>query len=290
MAEPGELRLAQEDGSPPATLAHGGAPGESGVSVLRVRFSGGMHLAATMQRHLVCFQVTSSPSRFDCRMADRTLLHEPPSGSLAICPAGIDCAADATGCVDATLIAVEPARLALVAAQEEVLEAQLLERLVGYDQPLLDLAVSLAFESASDYPNGPLFWNEVADEFVDGLVARHTVEPPRRSRGMLGKNVLQRIKDHVFANLEGPIEVATLATIAGRSPFHFARVFRRSVGMSPHRYVVHLRLERAIELVREGRSSLAEIAARTGFADQSHLSRWTRRVHGISLTQLSGGP
>jgi AraC family transcriptional regulator len=56
--------------------------------------------------------------------------------------------------------------------------------------------------------------------------------------------------------------------------------------MTPHRYVVHLRLQRAIELVREGQSSFAEIAARTGFADQSHLSRWVRRVRGVSLSQL----
>jgi AraC family transcriptional regulator len=57
--------------------------------------------------------------------------------------------------------------------------------------------------------------------------------------------------------------------------------------MTPHRYVVHLRLQRAIELLRDGRSSLAEIAARTGFADQSHLSRWVRRVHGVSLRRMA---
>jgi AraC family transcriptional regulator len=56
--------------------------------------------------------------------------------------------------------------------------------------------------------------------------------------------------------------------------------------MTPHRYIVHLRLQTAIELVRSGRSGLAEIAIRTGFADQSHLSRWVRRVHGVSLTRL----
>ena len=43
----------------------------------------------------------------------------------------------------------------------------------------------------------------------------------------------------------------------------------------------------AVELVREGLSGLAEVAARTGFADQSHLSRWARRVHGVPLTQLA---
>jgi AraC family transcriptional regulator len=64
-------------------------------------------------------------------------------------------------------------------------------------------------------------------------------------------------------------------------------MFTRTIGMTPHRYIVCLRLRRAIELVREGQSGLAEIAARTGFADQSHLSRWVRRVHGVTLTQLA---
>jgi AraC family transcriptional regulator len=99
--------------------------------------------------------------------------------------------------------------------------------------------------------------------------------------------VLDRLRDYVLAHLDEPIEVEALAGIAGRSPFHFTRVFTKSVGTTPHRYVVHLRLRRAIELVREGRSGLAEIAVRTGFADQSHLSRWAKRVHGVTLMQLA---
>jgi AraC-like DNA-binding protein len=121
----------------------------------------------------------------------------------------------------------------------------------------------------------------------DGLLTRHTSRLGYRARGAFGKELLDQLKDYVVAHLDEPIEVAALARIAGRSPFHFTRVFTRSVGMTPHRYVVHLRLQQAIELVRDGQSSLAEIAARTGVADQSHLSRWVRRVHGVSLTQLA---
>jgi AraC family transcriptional regulator len=283
----GDLALAQQDGGLPTTLAAGSAPGESGLAVINVRFQGSFHLTATLRRHLVCFQwplVRQTP--FECRMADRRLSHQPPAGSLAICPAGIDCAADAEGSVDAILVAIEPRQLALAAAEDSALEAQLIERLSGYDQALLDLARLLALESVYDYPNGPLFWNEVASTFIDGLIAGHTSVLKSRSRGLLGKDVLERIKGYVVAHLGEPIEVAALAKLAGRSPFHFSRVFSRSVGMSPHRYVVHLRLQRAIELVRDGRSGLAEIAAHTGFADQSHLSRWVRRVHGVPLTQL----
>ena len=83
-----------------------------------------------------------------------------------------------------------------------------------------------------------------------------------------------------------PIEVAKLAAIAGRSSFHFTRIFARTVGVTPHRYIVHLRLQCAIELIRDRQHGLAEIALRTGFSDQSHLTRWMQRVHGASLTQL----
>jgi AraC family transcriptional regulator len=219
-------------------------------------------------------------------MADRVLRHEPAAGSLAICPAGIDCAADADQGADILLVAIDPRRFALAAAEASPVQVQLMERMSGYDGPLLDQARRLASESATDYPNGPLFWDEIASGFIDGLIARHTSASESRARGTLGKDMLKRLKDYVLAHLDEPIEVTTLANLAGLSPFHFSRVFARSVGLTPHRYIVHLRLQQAIALLRDGRFGLAEIAVRAGFADQSHLSRWVRRVHGATLTQL----
>ena len=140
-------------------------------------------------------------------------------------------------------------------------------------------------ECAADYPRGALFWNEAANRFVNTLVARHTSEP-KPSDGVLDAAMLGRLRDYLMAHLDEPIDVATLAHMTKRSQFHFSRVFHRSVGVSPYRYIVYLRLRRAVELIREGRLGLAEIAASTGFADQSHLSRWVRRVHGVSPTQL----
>jgi AraC family transcriptional regulator len=199
----------------------------------------------------------------------------------------MNCAADSEDTFDSVLVAIDPGQLALAAAEESAFEARLTGCLSGYDQALLDLARALVSEGTSSYPNGPLFWNDVADRFIGGLIARHSKEPKIRVRGTLGKHVLAQFKEYVTAHLDEQIEVATLANIAGRSPFHFTRVFARSVGVTPHRYVVHLRLQRATELVREGRFGLTKIAATIGFADQSHLSRWVRRVHGVALSQLS---
>jgi AraC family transcriptional regulator len=286
MVDIDELHLAQANGSRPTMETNGSAPGESGVSILRLRFQDGAHFSATPRQHLIWFQ-TSPPVRFDCRIAGRTLRHEARADQLTICPAGIDCAADAEDSSSAILVAIDPGHLALAAAEESSLDAQLIERFSDRDRRLLELARILLLESADDYPNGPLFWNDVASGFIGNLVARHTSASERRKRGALRQDVLNRLKDYVVAHLDEPIEVAALAKIAACSPFHFSRVFTRSVGMTPYRYVVRLRLQRATELIRGGRMGLAEVAARTGFADQSHLSRWVRRVHGVSLTKLA---
>jgi AraC family transcriptional regulator len=116
-----------------------------------LRFLQGLHFRATTQQHLVWFQ---SPVQIECRMADRTLWQETPAGSLAICPAGMDCAADAGQNVDAIIVAIDPAKLALAAAKDWTPEAQLIERLCGYDEALLGLARILVAESADDYRGG----------------------------------------------------------------------------------------------------------------------------------------
>jgi AraC family transcriptional regulator len=282
----GQVSWVQKDGGPPVLGDAESPPGESGVRVLRARFEGGAHFSATTQQHMVYFQM-SPYLRLDCRMAGRALEHETVTGALAICPAGIDCSADTDANADMLVLAIRPGHLTLAAAEDAAIDARLNERLSGYDQNLFCAARCLAAESAAGYPNGPLFWNETSDRLIGGLLNGHTSKPAKPARGRLHPRVLQRIRDHVLSHLAEPIEVAELAALAGRSPFHFSRVFTRSVGMTPYRYVVHLRLQAALQRVRDGRMGLAEIAADTGFSDQSHLSRWIRRVHGVAPSALA---
>jgi AraC family transcriptional regulator len=144
----------------------------------------------------------------------------------------------------------------------------------------------LAAECADGYPNGPLFWNGMASTFIEGLLVRHTSKFQSLPPGRLHKQAIRRLRDYIVEHLNEQIEAGALAKIVDLSTFHFTRVFARSVGLTPHRYVVHLRLQRAFELMRDGRHSLADIAAATGFADQSHLSRWFKRVNGVSPSEI----
>jgi AraC family transcriptional regulator len=284
-----ELRLAQADGGLPTVVAAGSAPGESGVFVFSPRFHGGAHVSATPRLHHICFLLTPCAHVYS-RIADQALSYEPPRGSLAICPAGADYTADGHGsaeAIEAIIVAIDPGQFALAAAEGSAFEAELIERFSGRDRALFDVARSLAAECADGFPNGPLFWNGMASTFIESRLVRHTSKFKGLPRGRLDKQVLGRLRDYIVAHLDEHIEASALAEIDGRSPFHFTRVFARSVGMTPYRYVVHLRLQRALEMMRDGRHGLADIAAATGFADQSHLSRWVRRVHGVSPSELT---
>jgi AraC family transcriptional regulator len=162
----GQIFSAQKDGSPPTILAGGRAPGESGVSVVSLRYKGGAHFRVCLLQHLVAFV---SKARIKCRLAGRALYHTAHEGSLAICPAGLDTSADTDQDLNALLVAVRPDKFALAAAEEGALEAELSSRLCGHDQVLLDLAGVLAREAKEGHPRGALFWNETANQFVDIL-------------------------------------------------------------------------------------------------------------------------
>jgi AraC family transcriptional regulator len=238
----GEFDAAHANGEPPTTLVAGSAPGESGVFIVGARYDGRMHFQFSPSWHTICFQM--SPARIERRVAGRVLCHEPPVGSLAIGPAGIDCAGDADDTFEFLLVGIDPAWLALAAAEGSERQAQLIECFWGYDYSLLALARTLAFESAGGYPNGPLFWNEVASRFIDRLAARHMSAVPIQARGMLSGDVLKRIREYVVAHLDEPIEVAALAGIAARGPFHFTRVFTQTVGLTPHRLEFRIALRK----------------------------------------------
>ena len=108
------------------------------------------------------------------------------------------------------------------------------------------------------------------------------VEPLAPSRGGLPPVVTQRICEYIESHLEQKIGLEGLAAMAGLSTHHFARAFNQSMGIPPHSYLLSRRLERAERMLRETQLPLSEIAASTGFSDQSHLARHFRRRTGMS--------
>lgn len=77
------------------------------------------------------------------------------------------------------------------------------------------------------------------------------------------------------------LALSTLAAAAGLSRYQFLRAFSRLTGLPPHAYLLQRRVQRARRLVRAG-LPLAEAAAASGFADQSHMTRCFVRSLGLT--------
>jgi AraC family transcriptional regulator len=83
------------------------------------------------------------------------------------------------------------------------------------------------------------------------------------------------------AHLAEPVRLAEAARVAGLSPYHFLRVFAAVVGVTPHQYVMRLRLARAAKLLCEGPLPVTDVALEAGFADLSNFVRTFARAAGV---------
>ena len=98
----------------------------------------------------------------------------------------------------------------------------------------------------------------------------------------LHARAVQRVKDYIRENLQHPITLDALATLANVSRFHFARMFRQSTGLSAMAYLERARMARAQELIRAGGLPMSLVAIAVGYEDQSYFTRRFRLHVGIT--------
>jgi AraC-like DNA-binding protein len=113
-----------------------------------------------------------------------------------------------------------------------------------------------------------------------------TIDDLLTQQPSLTRATREKMEEYIEAHLETPLPVESLAKVAGMSCSHFTRAFRNAVKMPPHKYVMWRRLLRAQDLIKNSNEGLADIALATGFADQSHLSRYFHLTLGESPSQF----
>ena len=119
--------------------------------------------------------------------------------------------------------------------------------------------------------------------------ARGPLPAPTLVPGGLPGGKLRRVVDHIDANLCGGLTLGELSGVVHMSPFHFARLFKRTAGVPPHRFVVRRRVDRAIELLAGGELPIGEIARLVGYATPSHFTTVFRRITGVTPTEYRQG-
>jgi AraC-like DNA-binding protein len=115
----------------------------------------------------------------------------------------------------------------------------------------------------------------------DCLTRLLSLEPDAEQPRGLSRSALKRVEEYVDANLDSALDIDELATLVRMSPSHFTRSFNRSVGLTPHRYVIQCRVAKARELLTMTDLALTDIALNIGFSDQSHFSRRFQEFVGV---------
>jgi AraC family transcriptional regulator len=155
------------------------------------------------------------------------------------------------------------------------------------DPRLSALVAAARAEMVAGFPSGRLFLDSVEQAMAVALVKDHAVRhrPLQVYRGGLGSARLRMIKELVNAKMEDDLSLDDMAQSVGLSTAHFARMFRKSTGATPHQFVLRQRLERAKAMLRAPDARVLDVAVACGFKTQQHFAQVFRDVWGVSPTE-----
>jgi AraC family transcriptional regulator len=155
------------------------------------------------------------------------------------------------------------------------------------DPRLSALVAAARAEMVAGFPSGRLFMDSVEQAMAVTLVEGHAVRhrPVQIYRGGLGSARLRRIKELVHAKMGDDLSLDEMAQSIGLSTAHFARMFRKSTGETPHQFVLRQRVERAKAMLRVPDARVLDVAVACGFTTQQHFAQVFRDVSGVSPSQ-----
>lgn len=147
-------------------------------------------------------------------------------------------------------------------------------------EPLAVAAGRLCQQLEAARPGDELALEEAAMMFFGACGSRlgGTATGPVRVRNPRERRAVDRVREAIEERCCEGLSLEELAAEAALSPFRLVRAFTAQIGLPPHAYQVQRRLARARGLIAAG-VPLADVAARCGFADQSHLTRHFRRTY-----------
>jgi AraC-like DNA-binding protein len=121
--------------------------------------------------------------------------------------------------------------------------------------------------------------------FAD-LIARHAEQPALSARVRVDHRAVQQVRDYLHAHLADNVSLEQLAGLTQMSTYYLLRLFQQTIGLSPHAYLMQLRITRARTLLLAG-VPIAQVALDMGFADQSHFTRYFKRFLGVTPGQYT---
>lgn len=283
------MNAATHDQLPPLNPRHvlrsSAGLGWKGFGAELLAFPAGTYQVPASPAHRITFHV-GAPVRARCRCDDSRCSRIQAHGDADVVPAGLD--GEWIDESDSTIlriwIADRFARATFDQLGLKVSQAHIRPRFQLRDPRLQHLAWALRAELESDLASDPLY----AESLCTALTVRLAEGVPAlgERRQTLGPRAATRVADFVESHLDQRLTLSDLAALVELSVPHFKVLFRETFGMPVHRYVVQRRVERARDLLLQGKLSATQIALETGFSHQSHMAHWMSRLLGTTPRQM----
>lgn len=232
---------------------------------------------------------TGAPARHDWRSAGK--LHRTVAGtrSIHLLPPGPDRSLAQRDHTEGVVLSIAPAFLQKALADSlPGGRLELVEKFAFEDGQIERLVAALHIETEAGAPTGRLFGQTLASALVVYLAQRYSTSPPKFSahRGGMPSARLKRVLDYIGAKLDEDLSLLVLANVVGMNLYYFARLFKQSTGLSPHRYVLEQRVAHAKQLLHTPEMTVLEAGVRTGFGDQGNFTKVFRRFVGVTPTKF----
>jgi AraC family transcriptional regulator len=273
---------------PAAPVATSSSLGWSALRAERFRDTPDFDLDLPGQTHHLISLYLRPPERMGLWCEGLEWEATPPPGSILILPAGHARRAFWRGSTDSIHVHLDPQLIARVAAEACDLDPKRvgLPAVGALVHPQIRAALlAIDAELATGAAGGRLLAESLGNVLAVHLIRQFVADDGgrRRPRGGLPERKLRAALEYIEDHLDSELTLDDIAAVAHLSPYHFARMFKTSTGLPPHRYVITRRIERAKRLLRDGGDlSLAQVAARSGFWDQGHFTRHFKRLVGVT--------
>jgi AraC family transcriptional regulator len=210
------------------------------------------------------------------------------SGDVVVVPAKVPHSACWDGKASFTLLSIRPEFVASVA--HEFINSDRVEILPHFAQhdPVIYEIVS-KLKSKLEFNQGvdQMYVDSAATFLTTHLIEHYSVRKhhTKEDTNSLSSKDLRQVIDYIDAHLDQNLGLKDLANLVGISHHHFARLFKKSTGVSPGRYLIGCQLERATHLLASTNINIGEIAKRTGFSSHTHFGYVFRKHLSVTPNQ-----
>src|SRR5262245_53454264 len=245
-----------------------------GVRVGHYRVRPGQLPRRTQKRHHIFVPLAGSVTIEGEMENGSTMISRPSAGQISVTPAGVSYSANWQKELEYVMVWFSQEFIERATVDFKANKDAKIVPACGPQDPLIrSIGQALATELDSGQPNGKLYAESLVNALAVHVLRHYSTDSVVADLqfGGLPAHRLRRVTEFIDGNLENDLSLAEIAQAADLSPYHFARAFKQTTGLTPIQFLMQRRIEYAKFMLTESELPIVEVGLNAGFKNQSHF-------------------